>query len=75
MAGCEVTIREPRTEVLTVDTIMIARTRRAQLIAEIARINHVLRFTRAAENRIVLEQALNDRTLELERINAIIIVP
>jgi len=75
LAGCDITVREPRTDLLTVDTILIARTRRAQLIAEISRINHVLRFTRAAENRIVLEQALNDRTVELERLNVIVFAP
>jgi uncharacterized lipoprotein YajG len=62
-------------EVIRENNILAARIRRAQLIAEIARINHVLRFTRTAENRIVLEQALNDRTVELERLNVIVFAP
>ena len=74
LVGCDLTVRD-RTDLLTVDTIIIARTRRAQIIAEIARINHVLRFTRTAENRIVLEQALNDRQVELERLNVIVFAP
>ena len=62
-------------EIVRENRILVARIRRAQLIAEIARINQVLRFTRIVENRIVLEQVLNDRMIELERINVLVFAP
>jgi len=62
-------------ELIRENRILAAKIRRAQLIAEIARINRTLRLTRAVDNRIVLEQALNDRMIELERVNLIVFEP
>ena len=58
-------------EIIRENNILAAKIRRAQLIAEIARINHTIRFTRIVENRIVLEQARNDLIVELDRLNLI----
>ena len=80
LGGCEryrVLYDDPirDSDFIRANNILAAKIRRAQLIAEIARINHVLRFTRTAESRIVLEQSLNDRTVELERLNVIVFAP
>ena len=58
-------------EIIRENNILAAKIRRTQLIAEIARINHTIRFTRIVENRIVLEQARNDLIVELDRLNLI----
>ncbi|HEX8836778.1 MAG TPA: hypothetical protein VF748_07575 [Candidatus Acidoferrum sp.] len=52
--------------------VLAAETRRAQVIAEIARLSWVLRHTPAMENRIALELAISDRRAEVERLNALI---
>ena len=59
-------------EFIRENTILGSKIRRAQVIAEIARINHVLRVTRFAENRIVLEQARTDLQVELDRLNDVV---
>jgi hypothetical protein len=59
-------------EIIRENNILAVKIRRAQLIAEIARINHSIRFTRIVENRIVLEQARNDLIVELDRLNLIV---
>jgi hypothetical protein len=58
-------------EVVRENNILAAKIRRAQVIAEIGRINYSIRFTRVVENRIVLEQARNDLVVELDRLNSI----
>lgn len=52
--------------------ILAAQVRRAQVIAEIARLNHVIRFTHNVENRIVLEDMLDLQRVELTRLNVVI---
>ena len=80
LSGCEryrVLYDDPirDSEVIRENRILAAKIRRAQIIAEIARINRTLRLTRAIDNRIVLEQALNDRMIELDRLNMIVFAP
>lgn len=55
------------------DTAAIAaKVRRAQVIAEIARLNSVLSRLRVVDNRIAIETQLNDRRTELDRLNRIV---
>lgn len=65
LAGCW----EQRTASIEVLT---AETRRAQVVADIAQLNWVLRHTGRMERRIVIEGILVERRAELDRLNAVI---
>jgi len=69
IGGCSREVVDPS----PVSTVVLqAQTRRAQVVAEIARINQALRFIRNTDTRIVLEGQLNERRVELDRLNALI---
>ena len=73
LAGCELTARERLYETdLVVTTRIIAKTRRLEVIAEIERLQVVLRRTRIIDNRVALLAAINAYQVELGRLNLII---
>jgi hypothetical protein len=69
LAGCNLTFER---DLAVEDTLMIARTRRAQVIAEIERLNVVLQRTRVVDNRIVLQAAINSYQSELIGLNSLL---
>ena len=57
---------------LTTAELLIAQTRRVQVIADIDRLEWLVRNTRLADRRLMLATVLNERRVELARLNALI---
>jgi hypothetical protein len=73
VAGCNLTVRDNWPDVNAARTeMMAAQIRRAQVIAEIERLDIVLRRTRVVDNRIALQAAIDARRAELLNLNALL---
>lgn len=69
--GCNITVRDevpenPRT------AIIVAQTRRAQLISEVEQLERLLRRTVAIDARAVVQSNINRLRFEIDQLNAMI---
>lgn len=70
--GCNITVRD---EVLTENprtAIIVAQTRRAQLISEVEQLERLLRRTVAIDARAVVQSNINRLRFEIDQLNAMI---
>lgn len=70
--GCNVIVRDQWQTDARYTAVIVAQTRRAQLLVEIERLEKLLRRTTAVDMRAVLHSQLNRARYEIDQLNVII---
>jgi len=74
LVGCNLSLQDQWYDrsVMATDTRMLAQMRRAQVIADIERLQIVLRRTSLIDNRIVIQSQINGYQSELNGLNTLL---
>lgn len=70
--GCNLTVRDGVQTENPQTAILVAQTRRAQLLTEIEQLERLLRRTATIDGRAIVQSHINRLRFELEQLNAII---